>query len=232
MGEPGPVERRPNRRRIRKPEQLAVRRSLLRDAVFAILLENILLGAYRRGERLRLEDIADDLQVSRTPVREALVPLEALRLVVVQRYVGVVIAHWSVDHMVERLRIARSMLDEPPACAGTANDRFDPALLAGRRTEAGCLGVLGVWVLRRSGAAVCADWLEAQLPVLDVFFTDDVAAANGIDAALDRGRRIAILHRARRAAEADAVPECSTALIELVDALIAMPERFRVAASA
>ena len=131
MGEPGPVERRPNRRRIRKPEQLAVRRSLLRDAVFAILLENILLGAYRRGERLRLEDIADDLQVSRTPVREALVPLEALRLVVVQRYVGVVIAHWSVDHMVERLRIARSMLDEPPACAGAALTELRQGLVGG-----------------------------------------------------------------------------------------------------
>ena len=57
-----------------------IRRSLLRDAVFARLLDNVLRGVYRRGQRIRLDDIADDMGVSRTPVREALVPLETLRL--------------------------------------------------------------------------------------------------------------------------------------------------------
>ncbi len=209
-----------------------MRRNLLRDAVFVILLENVLLGVYRRGERLRLDRIAEDLQVSRTPVREALAPLEALRLVSVQQYVGVVIAHWTVGQMCERLRIARSMLVAPLGAGAPTEDRFDVRALAECRTEAGCLVEIGAWVLRRSGATVSADWLESQAAVLDVFFTDDVCAANGIDAAVDRRDRMALLARARSAAERDAVAACTTALVELADALIAMPARFRVALSA
>jgi DNA-binding GntR family transcriptional regulator len=230
--DPGGVERRPDRRRIRKPDELAVRRSLLRDAAFTILLENVLLGVYRRGERLRLEQIADDLQVSRTPVREALTPLESLRLVSVQRYVGVVIANWTVGQMCERLRIARSMLVEPLGGSAGVSDRFDRRLIAECRTEAGCFVELGAWVLRRSGASVSADWLESQFAVLDVFFTDDVCLANGIDAAVDRRYRVELLERARSAAERDAVTACTEALVELADALIGMPERFGVALSA
>lgn len=209
-----------------------MRRSLLRDAVFAIVLENVLLGVYRRGERLRLEQLAEDLRVSRTPVREALAPLESLRLVSVQRYVGVVIAHWSVEQMCERLRIARTMLVEPPGDGTGTADRFDRRVITDCRTEAGCFVELAAWVLRRSGASVSADWVESQFAVLDVFFTDDVCAANGIDAAVDRRHRVALVERASAAAERDSVDRCADALVELVDALIGMPERFRMKASA
>jgi DNA-binding GntR family transcriptional regulator len=207
-----------------------IRRSLLRDAVFARLLDNVLRGVYRRGQRIRLDTIAADMRVSRTPVREALVPLETLCLVTVQRYVGVVISHWTVDHMIERIRIARTMITEPSVGAATCPDRFDVAWLRECATEGGAFVELGAWWLRRNGASVSADWLLSQRAVLDAFFTDEVALANGIDAVVARRERVRIVERATVAAEREALEECAAALVELADALIVMPDRFRTAA--
>lgn len=207
-----------------------IRRSLLRDAVFARLLDNVLRGVYRRGQRIRLDAIAEDMRVSRTPVREALMPLENLRLVSVQRYVGVVVAHWTVDHMTERIRIARTMITEPSSGSTCCADRFDVAWVRDCQTEGGVFVELGSWWLRRNGAAVSADWLLSQHAVLDAFFSDEVALANGIDAVVARRERRSIADRATLAAERDALDECAAALVELADALIALPHRFRTAA--
>jgi len=207
-----------------------IRRSLLRDAVFARLLDNVLRGHYRRGQRLRLEAIAEDMRVSRTPVREALVPLETLRLVSVQPYVGVVIAHWTVDHVVERVRIARSMIADPQAGCAPAADRFDLVGLRECTTEGGAFAEIGSWYLRRAGALVSADWLVSQRALLDMFFTDDIAAANGIDAAFGRRERLHLVDRARGAALHDDLIAVRAALVELADGLIALPGRFRGAA--
>lgn len=210
-------------------DPLGVPRNLLRDAVFERMLRSILCGEYRRGQRLRLDALADDMRVSRTPVREALVPLEALRLVIVQRYVGVVIAPWTVGQMVERTRIAQSMLVDPPTSCARSDEPFDPAVLRDCLSEAGAFVELAVWVLRRSGAPVSADWLRSQQPVLDVFHTDDIARANGIDIAADWTKRMQVLKAARTAALADDVDLCAVRLIELSELLIALPDRFRSA---
>ncbi|WP_220036766.1 GntR family transcriptional regulator [Curtobacterium sp. MCBD17_021] len=211
---------------------IAVPRNLLRDAVFARMLRSILRGDYRRGQRLRLDALADDMQVSRTPVREALVPLEAMRLVVVQRYVGVVIAPWTVGQMVERTRIARAMLIDPPSSCAPTDEPFDAVTLRDCLSEAGAFVELAVWVLRRSGAPVSADWLRSQQPVLDVFHTDDIARANGIDVAADWTSRMHLVKAARAAALADDVPRCAARLAALAELLIALPERFRSAGTA
>ncbi|PZE56029.1 hypothetical protein DEJ24_14030 [Curtobacterium sp. MCPF17_001] len=213
-------------------DPLGVPRNLLRDAVFERMLRHILRGDYRRGQRLRLDALADDMRVSRTPVREALVPLEALRLVIVQRYVGVVIAPWTVGQMVERTRIARSMLVDPPTSCARGDEPFDPAVLRDCLSEAGAFVELAVWVLRRSGAPVSADWLRSQQTVLDVFHTDDIARANGIDVAADWTRRMQVVKAARTAALADDVALCAVRLTELAELLIALPERFRSAETA
>ncbi|MBT2503662.1 GntR family transcriptional regulator [Curtobacterium sp. ISL-83] len=223
---------RPGGGRASRIEPLVVRRSLLRDAVFLRLLENVLRGDYRRGQRLRLDGLAEDMGVSRTPVREALVPLETLKLVSVQRYVGVVVSQWSVEQMTERLRIAKRMLDDPPSTGSPSADRFEGFWLQDCATEAGAFVELGAWYLRRRGAVISADWLVAQRAVLDMFFTDDVAIANGIDAVVDRRGRTAMVARACAAAERDELDGCAAALSELATALITLPDRFRVAASA
>lgn len=211
-------------------EQDGIRRSLLRDAVFMRLLDLVLRGEYRRGQRLRLDTIAEDMRVSRTPVREALVPLESLRLVSVQRYVGVVIANWTVDHVVERIRIARSMIAEPLGSSVPSSDRFDPSLLRSCVTEGGVLVEMASWYLRRSGAVVSADWVLSQRELLDLFFVDDVAVANGIDVAVDRRARMHVVERARVAAAGDDLPRVRRELLALADGLITLPGRFRGAA--
>lgn len=216
----------------RSRERDGLPRSLLRDAVFLRLLERILLGEYRRGQRLRLDALADDMRVSRTPVREALVPLEALRLVSVKRYVGVVIAHWSIEQMTERIRLGCAMLAEPPARAGDSTERFDPSSIRDCLSEAGAFVEFGAWLLRRAGSSVSADLLAAQRPVLDVFYTDDVAAANGIDAVVDRRRRLRLLDRARDAAMDDDLATCAQLVRELGACLIVLPDRFRTRESA
>lgn len=209
-----------------------LRRSLLRDAVFLRLLDNVLRGEYRRGQRLRLDTLASDMRVSRTPVREALVTLESLQLASVQRYVGVVISQWSVDQMIERLRIAQALLVDPPSNSVGYHDRFDKVWLRECWTEAGAFVELSAWYLRRRGSSVSGDWLLSQRIVLDMFFTDDVALANGIDAVVDRRRRVEIVERAVAAAERDALDDCAAALLDLSSALIALPDRFRVVVSA
>jgi len=211
-------------------DALGVPRSLLRDAVFLRLLDRILRGDYRRGQRLRLDALASDMRVSRTPVREALVPLEALQLVSVQRYVGVVITQWSLEQMKERIRLGCTMLAEPPANAGATTDPFDPAWIRDCMTEAGAFVELTAWLLRRSGASVSADLLASQRPVLDMFYTDDIAMANGIDAVVDRRQRLLLVERAQDAAAAEDLVECTRLVRALGAALIALPDRFRTAA--
>ncbi|MDN4598079.1 GntR family transcriptional regulator [Leifsonia virtsii] len=56
-------------------------RRLLRNDVFELVLERILTGEYQPGERLRDADLTAWLQVSRTPVREAISRLAAVGLV-------------------------------------------------------------------------------------------------------------------------------------------------------
>ncbi|PZF57187.1 hypothetical protein DEI92_13605 [Curtobacterium sp. MCBD17_034] len=180
----------------------AVRRDLLRDAVFTRLVHRILRGEYRSGQRLRLDGIAAELGVSRTPVREALVPLEALRLVQVQRYVGVVIAPWTPAHMVERVQIAQGLLAVPYPTSSIERHRSDPPVDVGAfdatalracRSDAGRFAVLAEWTLRRLDRPVSADWLAAQLPVLDAFYMREVAGRHGLDVAVGAAERASSL---------------------------------------
>ena len=59
----------------------AVTRTVLREQVKELLLERILAGEYRPGDRLVETRIAQELGTSQAPVREALRDLEVLRFV-------------------------------------------------------------------------------------------------------------------------------------------------------
>jgi DNA-binding GntR family transcriptional regulator len=60
----------------------------LADRVYRVLRERILQGAYEPGQRLNLAQLARDLQVSNTPVREAMARLERVGLVETIPYCG------------------------------------------------------------------------------------------------------------------------------------------------
>lgn len=63
-------------------------KSTLAEQVYAVLRDRILSGEYRAGSKLSLSGIAKDLEVSNSPVREAVSRLERVGLVEVTPYAG------------------------------------------------------------------------------------------------------------------------------------------------
>jgi DNA-binding GntR family transcriptional regulator len=93
---------------------------LLSDTVVDRLREAILRGAFPPGDRLREEQLADALGVSRGPIRNALVRLEREGMVVRRPNRGAMVARLSRTDLEEvySLRVAI----EPVACAWAARN--------------------------------------------------------------------------------------------------------------
>lgn len=85
----------------------SIRRS---EAVYGELREAILRGALPAGERLREEDLARRLRVSRTPLREAMGRLEAEGLAVALPRRGLAVAEVSPEHVME-IYLVREVLE-------------------------------------------------------------------------------------------------------------------------
>ncbi|MFZ5968818.1 MAG: GntR family transcriptional regulator [Bacillota bacterium] len=82
----------------------------LRDVVFDHLRNAILSGDLKPGERLMEVQVAEQLGVSRTPVREAIRKLELEGLVVMMARKGAYVADVSVKDILEVLEV-RSVLE-------------------------------------------------------------------------------------------------------------------------
>lgn len=67
---------------------MSFKRASTREQITQYLLERILDGTYKPGERLIELNIANELNTSQAPVREALRYLEAMRVVVTEPYKG------------------------------------------------------------------------------------------------------------------------------------------------
>jgi DNA-binding GntR family transcriptional regulator len=104
-------------RRIREPKMLA-------DEVYEILRNALISGRIQPGERLNLDQLARELHVSNTPVRQALARLEADRLVTRQHNRG-----FAASALLDRKAIMMSyefrLLIEPPTAARAAGRRAD-----------------------------------------------------------------------------------------------------------
>lgn len=74
---------------------MVVERPQLSDEVVAHLRDRIMSGDLRPGERIRLEEVAEQLGVSITPVREALLTLRGYDMVELQPRRGYVVAPLS-----------------------------------------------------------------------------------------------------------------------------------------
>src|SRR5215212_5618908 len=124
------------------PLSPAVKRSLADDVVDR-LRDAIFHGSYKPGEPLREEQLAAMLDVSRGPVREALVQLEREGLVIVRRHRGATVARlsradleevYSLRLAIERLamqRAARYAADRDFATMEEVLAAFDAALSRG-----------------------------------------------------------------------------------------------------
>ncbi|MHB8917173.1 MAG: GntR family transcriptional regulator [Desulfocucumaceae bacterium] len=62
------------------------------DRVYQEIKDRIITGRLKSGHRLVERDLASELKVSRTPVREALMQLEQERLVTTSKFKGVIVA--------------------------------------------------------------------------------------------------------------------------------------------
>jgi DNA-binding GntR family transcriptional regulator len=90
---------------------MALKRSSTREHIKQILLERILDGTYKPGERLVELQIAKELETSQSPVREAFRYLEALRVVETETYKGTRVRSISAKEL-EDSSLVRAVLEE------------------------------------------------------------------------------------------------------------------------
>src|SRR3954464_3473882 len=84
-----------------RPGVVPIQRQTIASMTITALRERILRGDYPEGEPLRQDAIADELGVSRIPVREALRQLEAEGLVTFSPHRGAVVSSLSLDEIDE-----------------------------------------------------------------------------------------------------------------------------------
>lgn len=99
----------------------------LRDVVFKTLRENILTGILKPGQRLMEIQLASQLGVSRTPIREAMRMLELEGLVVMIPRKGAVVAEITKKDLedVLEVRCALEELAVELACAKITRSQID-----------------------------------------------------------------------------------------------------------
>lgn len=98
----------------------------LRELVFESLREAIILGRLKPGERMMEMQLADEMGVSRTPVREAIRKLELEGFVVMIPRKGAYVAGISVKDIVDVFEVRASL---EALAAGLAAERITDAEL-------------------------------------------------------------------------------------------------------
>jgi DNA-binding GntR family transcriptional regulator len=135
--------------------------TLLSDEVVDRLREAIVGGLFAPGDRLREEQLADALGVSRGPIRNALLQLEREGMVVRRRNRGAIVARLSrVDlEEVYSLRLAI----EPVACEWAARNAND-------RDLADMQAIINGYQSRLTRRVTVQDAAEADLSFHDVVY--------------------------------------------------------------
>ncbi len=100
---------------------MGVHRQCMRDRIKQVLLDRILNGTYRPGDRLVELQIAREMDTSQAPVREALRELAAVHLVETESYRGTRVRQISARELRESYQV-RAMLEE--MAAQSAAPRF------------------------------------------------------------------------------------------------------------
>lgn len=128
-----------------------IQRQTIASMTVEALRERILRGDYSDGEPLRQDALADELGVSRIPVREALRQLEAEGLVIFNPHRGAVVSSLSLDEIAELFELRAEiecdllrraiprMTSEQLDRATEVLDEFQAALTAGEATRWGPL---------------------------------------------------------------------------------------------
>ncbi|TDF93235.1 GntR family transcriptional regulator [Paenibacillus piri] len=83
--------------------------SPIRDKVYQYIKQAIVQGVYKSGERIIERELADQLNVSRTPIREALFRLESQGFVKTLPRKGVVVSKLSPEEIIEIFTILAAL---------------------------------------------------------------------------------------------------------------------------
>jgi DNA-binding GntR family transcriptional regulator len=180
--------------------------SLVRDTVFARLVDAIVSGALPPGAKISEPQLARDLGVSRAPLREAIRRLEARRLVTAQRNRGARVISQSLEALREAFAV-RAVIEG--LAAREAALRATQADVAALRAsiaehEAGLDGAVAtersiraarefhLIIVRMSGNETIADLLDGQFyPLMRLYRARKPAPAEAVRRAVDEHRRIA-----------------------------------------
>src|SRR4051794_17273624 len=93
-----------------KPAQKSLQHRTIASAVAGNLRERILDGDFKAGSPLRQDALASEFGVSRIPIREALMQLEAEGLVKIHPHRGAIISELSTEE-VQELFALRALLE-------------------------------------------------------------------------------------------------------------------------
>ena len=119
----------------------------LREIVYEELKRQILIGEIAPGTRMMEVELADDMGVSRTPVREAIRKLEKEGLVTIEPRKGAYASDVSTDDMVEILEVRQIMEGLAAELAASraqdvqleqlriAEEKYNKAVASGDTTE-------------------------------------------------------------------------------------------------
>src|SRR5215475_131023 len=191
-------------------EVVPIQRQTVAGMTVEALRERILRGDYPEGEPLRQDALADELGVSRIPVREALRQLEAEGLVTFSPHRGAVVASLSLEEIDELFELRADiecdllrramprMTAQQLERAYDVLDEFEDALRAGEATRWGPLN----WHFHAAlYAPACRNFTMGVLQKLhqhsDRYFRMQVLLANGGSRANDEHRAIAAAVRAK-----------------------------------
>ena len=95
---------------------LALDRDNLKDRIARALRTEIVTGRMRPGTTYKMGELADQFGASRTPIREAILELEAKGLVEITRGVGFRVSRPSAEELADILEV-RKMLEIPATVA-------------------------------------------------------------------------------------------------------------------
>jgi len=144
---------------------MALLRTFLAESAYEAILNNILTGSLVSGTVVSEVSLAQELNVSRTPVHQALARLAKEGLIEHRAGRKPRIARFNREDVIE-IYDMRLLLET--AATQRAAKRIDPRLLAELTREADAL----------AAAPDSADWSRAAL-AFDVRFHDAIAAASG-----------------------------------------------------
>src|SRR6185312_4892902 len=105
------------------------------DSVYAALRHGIVEGLLPPGTKLRADELAKQLGISRTPIREAHLKLEAEGLIVVRPGVGLVVQAFSPEEVIEIYHIREMLEGKAAALAAENANAYERAGLAELMSE-------------------------------------------------------------------------------------------------